>query len=101
MAIITRSMAEHLAARTYGKNGGYPVSKAISFEETPCTLEEANAHLTMLAPHGIVVVATRGPKGGWKSARYTSSPVSQWLANHRSLHIGYAAFQISKESNDG
>jgi hypothetical protein len=93
MAIITRGMVEYLRVAT--SNAGrppWPTTHAISFEETPCTLDEANAHLEMLSPSGIVVLARpRGPKGGWGVLRFISKRITLRITFRHTLHIGYRA----------
>lgn len=90
MAIISRSMPEWAKSNS-GRFTRYLITRAISFDETPCTLAEANAHLTMLAPHGIVVLASRGLRGGWSGSGYTHDLITEGLAMRRTLHIGYLA----------
>lgn len=101
MAIITRVMAkfgDHVL-RGNLPTAGYPTVRCASFDEQPCTLAEANAHLELLAPHGIVVMSgrERGPLGGWINLRYTHDQISPNLAARRYLHIAY----ISKEDIHG
>ncbi len=63
------SSADDLSQIQYGR---YPSSTIMDFEETPCTYDEAAAHLEIFNPRGRIVVAgRRGPKGGWGSLVWT------------------------------
>lgn len=69
MAIVTRSIA------SFYLRGRYPLSMRFTFDDVPVPREIAMAHLQLHHPHGFAVVCLkpRGPKGGFKHARYIRS----------------------------
>lgn len=61
------------------------------FDEAPCTPEQARAHLTLMAPDGVVILAKpRGPRGGWPWVRYIDDKNALHIHAYRghTLHLG-------------
>lgn len=73
------------------KSSRYPLNTQIEFEEEPCTVDQACAHLVLTAPDGVVVMAkARGPRGGWPWVRFVMAEEARCLQPGRrnTLHIG-------------
>lgn len=53
---------------------------------------QACVHLALNYPHGLVVIASRGPRGGWTGATYVrSSDTLPWPAPGRALYLAWIA----------
>lgn len=75
-------------------NGDWRLARTVEFLIEPTTPETAVAHCAM-CDDGVIVLAERGPRGGWKDLRYVRGlPVEQVAKltrerTHRFVHMGW------------
>jgi len=58
------------AAQLGGPLASWWAHPQVVFDPTPMPLDAARAHAALLGRKGVVVLAKRGPKGGWNQLRY-------------------------------